>query len=57
MLRNGVKYLGYFRIDGDSLCVSTETGTLSRPLNGRPAKELAEQMLAKLVQEELQSLK
>ena len=57
MIRNGVKYLGYYRIEGESLRVSTETGTLTRPLQGRPAKDLAEQLLAKLVQEELQSLK
>jgi hypothetical protein len=57
MVRNGVKYLGYYRIDGESLRVSTETGTLTRPLGGRPVKEFAEQLLAKLVQEELQSLK
>lgn len=57
MVRNGVKYLGYYRIDGDSLRVSTETGSMTQPLRGTPAKQLAEQLLAKLVQEELQSLK
>jgi len=57
MLRNGVKYVGYYFIEDDVIKVSTETGTMSRPIRGMPAKELAQQLLAKLVHEEIKSLK
>jgi hypothetical protein len=57
MVRDGVKYVGYYFIEDDVIKVSTETGTMSRPIRGMPAKELAEQLLAKLVHEEIKSLK
>lgn len=57
MVRDGVKYLGYYFIENDVIKVSTETGTMSRPVRGMPVKELAEQLLAKLVNEEIKSLK
>jgi hypothetical protein len=57
MVRNGVKYVGYYFIEDDVIKVSTETGTMSRPVRGMPAKELAEQLLAKLVHDEIKSLK
>jgi len=57
MMRDGVKYVGYWFIEDDVIKVSTETGTLSRPVRNVPAKELAQQLLAKLVHEEIKSLK
>lgn len=57
MVRDGVKYVGYYFIENDVMKVSTETGTMSRALRGLPAKELAGQLLAKLVHEEIKSLK
>jgi hypothetical protein len=57
MVRDGIKYTGYYFIEDDVIKVSTETGTMSRPLRGMPAKELAAQLLAKLVHEEIKSLK
>jgi hypothetical protein len=57
MMRDGVKYVGYNLIEDDVIKVSTETGTMSRPIRGMPVKELAAQLLAKLVHEEIKSLK
>jgi hypothetical protein len=57
MLRDGQRYTGSFHIENDVLHVATETGTLSRPLKGLPAKELAQQLLAKLVDQEIRSLR
>jgi len=57
MIRDGVKYVGYYFIEDDVIKVSTETGTLSRPIRNTPVKELASQLLAKLVHEEIKSLK
>ncbi len=57
MERDGVKYVGYYFIENDVIKVSTETGTMSRPIRGMPAKELAQQLLAKLVHEEIKSLR
>jgi hypothetical protein len=57
MVRDGQKYTGSYTIENDSVQVSTEIGTLSRPLRGMPAKELAQQLLAKLVDEEIRSLR
>jgi hypothetical protein len=57
MVRDGVKYLGYYFVEDGVIKVSTETGTLSRPIRGTPVKELAQQLLAKLVHEEIKSLK
>jgi hypothetical protein len=57
MLRDKQRYTGSFHIENDVLHVSTEIGTLSRPLNGIAAKELAQQLLAKLVDEEIRSLR
>jgi hypothetical protein len=57
MVRDGVKYVGYYFVEDDVIKVSTETGTMSRPIRGMPAKELAAQLLAKLVHEEIKSLK
>ena len=57
MLRGKQRYTGSFYIENDTLHVSTEIGTLSGPLNGMPAKELALQLLAKLVDEEIRSLR
>lgn len=57
MVRDGVRYVGYYTVENDVIKVSTETGTLSRPIRGMPAQELASQLLAKLVHEEIKSLK
>lgn len=57
MVRDGVKYLGYYFVEDGVIKVSTETGTLSRPIRNTPVKELAQQLLAKLVHEEIKSLK
>jgi hypothetical protein len=57
MMRDGVKYVGYYFIEDGVIKVSTETGTMSRPIRGMPAKELAAQLLAKLVHEEIKSQK
>lgn len=57
MVRDGVKYVGYYTVENDVIKVSTETGTMSRPIRGMPAQELAAQLLAKLVHEEIKSLK
>ncbi len=57
MMRDGVKYVGGYVIEDDVMKVSTETGTMSRPIRGMPAKELATQLLAKLVNDEIKSLK
>jgi hypothetical protein len=57
MMRDGVKYVGYYFIEDDVIKVSTETGTMSRPIRNTPVKELASQLLAKLVHEEIKSLK
>lgn len=57
MLRGNQRYTGSFHIEDDVIHVSTEIGTLSRPLKGMPAKELAQQLLAKLVDEEIRSLR
>ncbi|HTU65325.1 MAG TPA: hypothetical protein VMF52_05215 [Steroidobacteraceae bacterium] len=57
MMRDGVKYVGYWFVEGDVIKVSTETGTMSRPIKDVPVKELASQLLAKLVHEEIKSLK
>jgi hypothetical protein len=57
MVRDGVKYLGYYFVEDGVIKVSTETGTLSRPVRNTPVKELAQQLLAKLVHEEIKSLK
>jgi hypothetical protein len=57
MVRDGVRYVGYYFIEDEVMKVSTETGTMSRPVRGMPAKALAEQLLAKLVHEEIKSLR
>ena len=57
MMRDGVKYVGYWFVEGDVIKVSTETGTLSRAIKDVPVKELAAQLLAKLVHDEIKSLK
>ena len=57
MVRNGQRYTGSFHVENDVIHVSTEIGTRSRPLNGMPAKEIAQQLLAKLVDEEIRSLR
>lgn len=57
MMRDGIKYVGYYSVENDVIKVSTETGTMSRPIHGMPAQELAAQLLAKLVHEEIKSLK
>jgi hypothetical protein len=53
--RGGKRYTGYYFVDGEFLQVSTEIGTLRRKIMNSPVKELAEQMLAKLVREEEKS--
>lgn len=55
LVRGGKRFTGYYFVDGDTLQVSTEIGTLRRKIMNSPVKELAEQMLAKLVREEEQS--
>jgi hypothetical protein len=55
LVRGGKRFTGYYFVDGDFLQVSTEIGTMRRPIMNSPVKELAEQMLAKLVREEEQS--
>jgi hypothetical protein len=57
MVRDGQRYTGSYHIENDVIHVSTEIGTRSRPLNGLPAKEVAQQLLAKLVDEEIRSLR
>jgi len=57
MLRDGVRYEGGYVEDGVMITVSTETGSMKRRINGMPVKEVAEQLLAKLVQEEIKALK
>jgi hypothetical protein len=57
MVRDGQKYTGSFHVEDEKIYVSTEIGTLSRALLGMPAKELAQQLLAKLVDEEIRSLR
>jgi hypothetical protein len=57
MTRDGVRYEGGYVEDGDMITVSTETGTMKKKIMGMPVKSVAEQLLAKLVQEELKSLK
>jgi hypothetical protein len=57
MVRDGVKYVGYYFVENDVIKVSTETGTLSKPVRGTPVKELASQLLAKLVHDEIKSLR
>jgi hypothetical protein len=57
MTRDGQRYTGSYLIENDVIHVSTEIGTRSRPLNGLPAKEVAQQLLAKLVDEEIRSLR
>jgi hypothetical protein len=57
MIRDGVRYTGSYLIDNDVIKVTTETGSLTRPLRGLPAKEVASQLLAKIVHDEIKSLK
>ena len=57
MVRGGQRYTGSYYVEDDTLYVSTEIGTLKRPVHGTPVKELAQQLLAKLVDEEIRSLK
>jgi hypothetical protein len=57
MLRDGVRYEGGYVEDGVMITVSTETGSMKRRIMGLPVKEVAEQLLAKLVQEEIKALK
>jgi hypothetical protein len=53
MLVQGKKYTGYYVLEGDLLRVSTEIGTLSKRYTGGSLKHVAEQLLARLVREEL----
>ena len=57
MLRGGQRYTGSYFVENDVIHVSTEIGTLSRPLMNMPVKEMAQQLLAKLVDEEIRSLR
>jgi len=57
MLRDGVRYEGGYVENGDSITVTTETGTMKGKIMGLPVKSVAEQLLARLVQEELRALK
>ena len=57
MLRDGVRYEGGYVENGDTITVTTETGTMKGKINGMPVKAVAEQLLARLVQEELRALK
>jgi hypothetical protein len=50
MVRDGVRYEGGYIEDGDTITVSTETGTMKKKIMGMPVKSVAEQLLAKLVQ-------
>ena len=57
MVRDGVRYVGSYLIESDIITVRTETGTMRRPLLGLPAKEVASQLLAKQVHDEIRSLR
>jgi hypothetical protein len=53
MLVEGKRYTGHYVLEAEVLRVSTEIGTLSKQFNGGSVKFLAEQLLARLVREEL----
>lgn len=53
MTVNGRKYTGYYIIENEVLQLSTEIGTLRKRFVEGSAKHLAEQLLARLVREEI----
>ena len=53
MLVDGVRYTGHFILDGETLRVSTEIGTLTKRFTIGSVKHAAEELLARLVREEL----
>jgi hypothetical protein len=55
MTVDGKRFTGSYLLDGDILQVSTEIGTLRKHYKGGSLKHVAEQLLAKLVREELKN--
>lgn len=49
----GRRYTGHYVLDGEELRVSNEIGTLVRRYHGNSLAQAAEQLLARLVREEL----
>jgi hypothetical protein len=53
LLIAGRRYTGHYVLDGEELRVSNEIGTLTKRFRGGPVSEAAQQLLARLVREEL----
>jgi hypothetical protein len=53
MLVDGKRYTGHYVLEAETLRVSTEIGTLHKRFTGGSVKHMAEQLLARLVREEL----
>ncbi len=53
LLIAGRRYTGHYVLEGDQLRVSNEIGTLIKPYRGSAIAPAAEQLLARLVREEL----
>ena len=53
MLVDGVRYTGGYTLEGETLRVSTEIGTLTKRFTAGSLKHAAEELLARLVREEL----
>jgi hypothetical protein len=49
----GRRYTGHYVLEGEELRVSNEIGTLTKRFHGGPVSAAAEQLLARLVREEL----
>jgi len=53
MTVDGRRYTGHYVLEGEMLRVSTEIGTLQKRFVAGSVKHVAEQLLARLVREEL----
>jgi hypothetical protein len=51
----GRRYTGHYVLEGDELRVSNEIGTLVKRYQGNSLSQAAEQLLARLVREELKN--
>jgi len=51
----GRRYTGHYVLEGDELRVSNEIGTLIKRYHGNSLAQAAEQLLARLVREELRN--
>jgi len=51
----GRRYTGHYVLEGDQLRVSNEIGTLIKPYRGSSLAQAAEQLLARLIREELRN--